>query len=193
MVPAHQLARIAEEREMSGPMAQLRLNASGVLVQVSRSRAARGREAIGGELTTRTIGGTLLRIADEKGRPSMPAAKKLSSTLETGHYRRRRATELQDPAFREAYEQARTEIAQVDAVMRQLDALREASGVTKVELARLIGRNPSTVRRLFTAEVNPELKTVAAIATALGARLEVSAGAKRAPRTRKARSARSVA
>ena len=39
------------------------------------------------------------------------------------HYRRRRASELQDPAFREAYEQARTEIAQVDTVMRQLDAL----------------------------------------------------------------------
>jgi DNA-binding XRE family transcriptional regulator len=123
----------------------------------------------------------------------MPTAKQLTPTLETGHYRRRRASELQDPAFREAYEQARTEIAQVDTVMRQLDALREASGVTKAELARLIGRNPSTVRRLFTAEVNPELKTVAAIAAALGARLEVSAGDKRATRTRKARSARSVA
>lgn len=62
--------------------------------------------------------------------------------------------------------------------------------MTKAELARLIGRNPSTVRRLFTAEVNPELKTVAAIAAALGARLEVSAGGKRAARKRKARSAR---
>lgn len=123
----------------------------------------------------------------------MPTAKQSTPTLDTGHYQRRRATELRDPAFREAYEQARTEIAQVDAVMRQLDALREASGVTKAELARLIGRNPSTVRRLFTAEVNPELKTVAAIASVLGARLEVTPSETPAARTRKARPARSVA
>ena len=123
----------------------------------------------------------------------MTTATQSPRTLDTGHYRRRRAAELQDPAFRTAYEQARTEIAQVDQVMRQLDALREASGVTKAELARLIGRNPSTVRRLFTAEVNPELKTVAAIASALGARLEVTPGDKPAERTRKARPARSVA
>lgn len=123
----------------------------------------------------------------------MPTAKQQTPTLDAGHYRRRRAAELQNPAFRQAYEQARTEIAQVDAVMRQLDALREASGVTKAELARLIGRNPSTVRRLFTAEVNPELKTVAAIASVLGARLEVTPGEKPAAHTRKARPARSVA
>lgn len=67
--------------------------------------------------------------------------------------------------------------------------------MTKAELARLIGRNPSTVRRLFTAEVNPELKTVAAIASVLGARLEVTPGTKPAARThtQKARPARSVA
>ena len=59
--------------------------------------------------------------------------------------------------------------------MRQLDSLRESSGLSKAGLARLIGRNPSTVRRLFTAEVNPELKAVAAVASALGARLEVTA------------------
>ncbi len=57
--------------------------------------------------------------------------------------------------------------------MQQLDGLREASGYSKAELARLIGRNPSTVRRLFTAEVNPELRTVAAIAAALGAKIEI--------------------
>lgn len=123
----------------------------------------------------------------------MPTAKQTTPTLDTGHYQRRRTAELQDPTFQEEYEQARAEIAQVDSVMRQLDALREASGMTKAELARLIGRNPSTVRRLFTAEVNPEFKTVAAIASALGARLEVTAGEKPAARTRKARTARSVA
>ncbi|MHB8293123.1 MAG: helix-turn-helix transcriptional regulator [Acidimicrobiales bacterium] len=125
----------------------------------------------------------------------MPNAQQPTTALDTDHYRRRRSVELHDPAFREAYEQARTEIAQVDSVMRQLDALREAAGITKAELARLIGRNPSTIRRLFTAEVNPELKTVAAIASVLGARLrlEVTPGEKPAALTRKARPVRSVA
>jgi ribosome-binding protein aMBF1 (putative translation factor) len=123
----------------------------------------------------------------------MSTAEPLSHPLDTGHYQRRRTRELQDPAFREAYEQAREEIAQVDAVMRQLDALREASGVSKAELARLIGRNPSTVRRLFTAEVNPELKTVAAIASVLGARLEITPGNNLAPRSQKVDRADSVA
>ena len=94
--------------------------------------------------------------------------------LDTGHYGRRRAQELRDPEFEAEYLRAREEIAQVDGIMRQLDSLRAESGVSKAELARLIGRNPSTVRRLFTAEVNPELKTIAAIASALGARLEVT-------------------
>ncbi len=81
------------------------------------------------------------------------------------YYERRRAEEMKDPEFRAEYERARAEIAQVDAIMRQLDSLRIAAGCSKAELARRIGRNPSTVRRLFTAEVNPELKTVATIAS----------------------------
>jgi ribosome-binding protein aMBF1 (putative translation factor) len=106
--------------------------------------------------------------------PTTRTPHKAVETLDTSHYQRRRARELRDPAFKAEYLRARAEIAQVDEVMQQLDSLREASGVSKAELARLIGRNPSTVRRLFTAEVNPELKTIAAIASALGARLEVT-------------------
>ncbi len=123
----------------------------------------------------------------------MPASRKHSGsteTLDTGHYERRRARELRDPAFEAEYRRMRAEIAQVDAIMRQLDSLRESSGVSKAELARLIGRNPSTVRRLFTAEVNPELKTIAAIASALGARLEVTTG-DRPPATRQRKTSRS--
>ncbi|MGH9087212.1 MAG: helix-turn-helix domain-containing protein [Acidimicrobiales bacterium] len=112
-----------------------------------------------------------------------------SQTLDTGHYRRRVARELQDPAFEQEYRRARAEIAQVDAVMRELDALRESFGITKAELARLIGRNASTVRRLFTAEVNPELKTVAAIADALGARIEVTQPRTAAAKPRRQRKA----
>jgi len=93
--------------------------------------------------------------------------------VRTSYYERRRSEEMADPDFRIEYERTRAEIAQVDEIIRQLDTLRIASGYSKAELARLIGKNPSTVRRLFTAEVNPELKTIAALASVLGARLEI--------------------
>ena len=57
----------------------------------------------------------------------------------------------------------------------QLDHLREEVGMSKAELARAVGKEPSSIRRFFTADVNPELKTVAAIADALGAKVEVVA------------------
>ncbi|MGH2965141.1 MAG: helix-turn-helix domain-containing protein [Solirubrobacterales bacterium] len=97
----------------------------------------------------------------------------MTAKLDTSYHKRRLAQELKDPEFRAEYKRARRQIAQVDAVMRQLDELREDVGFSKAELARRIGKTPSTVRRLFTAEVNPELKTVAAIANELGAEVRV--------------------
>jgi ribosome-binding protein aMBF1 (putative translation factor) len=107
-------------------------------------------------------------------RIAMPTPNQKAPVLDTTHYQKRRTRELRDPIFEQQYRQARAEIAQVDTVMRQLDSLREDAGISKAELARMIGKNPSVVRRLFTAEVNPELKTIAAIASALGARLEIT-------------------
>jgi transcriptional regulator with XRE-family HTH domain len=83
------------------------------------------------------------------------------------------AARMEDPEFRAEYERARREIDQVDSVIRQLDELREAAGLTKAELARHIGRDPSSIRRLFTAKGNPELTLVASIAENLGADLRV--------------------
>lgn len=101
---------------------------------------------------------------------------------------RRRAERLKDPEYREAYEQASQEIAQTDQVIRTLDALRIELGVSKAELARRIDRNPSSIRRLFTAhQARPELPLVAAIADALGAEVRVvpiSPAAKKAVRER---------
>ena len=80
---------------------------------------------------------------------------------------------MEDPEFRAEYERMRRELAQVNAVMRALDELRDQAGWSKAELARQIGKNDASVRRLFTAEVNPELRTVAAMAAALGAEVKI--------------------
>lgn len=57
--------------------------------------------------------------------------------------------------------------------MQRLDDLRIRAGRSKADLAREIGRNDAVVRRLFTAEVNPELRTIAALAAALDAEIQI--------------------
>jgi ribosome-binding protein aMBF1 (putative translation factor) len=114
--------------------------------------------------------------------------------VDTTYHDRRLARRLEeDPEFRAEFEQQRREIAQIDAVVRRLDELREEAGMSKAELARAIGKEPSSVRRFFTANVNPELKTVVALADVLGARVEVVASktgrTKRADRSRARRAA----
>lgn len=88
-------------------------------------------------------------------------------------HERRKAAMQQDPEYRAEYKRARREIAQVDSVVRELDELREAAGLSKAELARHIDRNPSSIRRLFTQRSNPELRLVAQIAEKLGADIRV--------------------
>lgn len=98
----------------------------------------------------------------------------MAKPLSTSYHDRRLARRLEeDPEFRAEFERQRREIAQIDAVVRQLDELREELGMSKAELARTIGKEPSSIRRFFTADVSPELRTVAAIADALGARVQV--------------------
>jgi ribosome-binding protein aMBF1 (putative translation factor) len=107
--------------------------------------------------------------------------------LDTTYHDRRLARRLEeDPEFRLEFERQRREIAQIDAVVRQLDELREEAGMSKAELARAIGKEPSSIRRFFTADVNPELKTVAAVADILGAEVKVVAtGKARAKQSRR--------
>ena len=107
--------------------------------------------------------------------------------LDTTYHDRRLARRLEEgPEFRAEFERQRREIAQIDSVVRQLDELREQAGMSKAELARAIGKEPSSIRRFFTADVNPELKTVAAVADVLGAEVKVVANKE----TRKKRSRR---
>jgi ribosome-binding protein aMBF1 (putative translation factor) len=107
-----------------------------------------------------------------------------SQTLDVSLHERRRDRRMRDPQYRAAYERAAREVAQTDAVIRQLDSLRVDLGISKAELARRVNRNASSVRRLFTSnQVRPELPLVAALADALGAELRV------VPRTAEARRA----
>jgi len=102
--------------------------------------------------------------------------------LDTSRHRQFRAEQLEDPEFEAEYERARHEISQIDAVIVELDRLRVEAGCSKAGLARRIGKNPAAIRRLFTAESNPELRTVAALASALHAEVRIVARPRRKAR-----------
>src|SRR5262249_30640666 len=111
-------------------------------------------------------GGTLVYHLCNVRRTVMTA----SPLLDVGLHERRRASRMRDPEYRRAYQRAAREIAQTDAVIRELDELRVEVGMSKAELARRVGRNAASVRRLFTAaRVRPEFPLLAALADALGA------------------------
>lgn len=75
---------------------------------------------------------------------------------------------LQESDYREAYEEARERISQIDTVIRALDERRGQLNLTKAELARRAGIKPEAVRRLFSAETpNPTLNTLVSLAAAL--------------------------
>lgn len=83
------------------------------------------------------------------------------------------AGRLKDPDYRDAYDEARDRIGQIDAVIRALDERRSELSFTKAELARRAGVKPEAVRRLFSAETpNPTLNTLVALAQALDLELK---------------------
>lgn len=95
---------------------------------------------------------------------------KKTTKLDAGHHDRRLAKRLaDDPEFAAEYERQRRAIDAIDTIIRTLDELRVDLGLSKAELARMIGKNPASVRRLLTAAANPELGTVVAMADALDA------------------------
>ena len=96
------------------------------------------------------------------------------ATKDADYHDRRLARRLQeDPEFRAEFERQQREIAAIDGIVNQLDALREEHRMSKADLARAIDKNPAAIRRLLTAAGNPELRTVVAMAQALGAEVKV--------------------
>jgi ribosome-binding protein aMBF1 (putative translation factor) len=91
--------------------------------------------------------------------------------------------DLADPEFRAAYESDTRRIRTFDQLINSLDERREAVGWSKADLARVTGRRPSTVRRLFAASKRAKIETYVDLATALGLELEVKV-VHNAPKTR---------
>lgn len=84
------------------------------------------------------------------------------------------AAQMESPTFARECADSRREVDAVDQIVRALDSVRVAEGMSKAELARAISAKPETVRRLFTkASPNPTLATVVGLAEALGYRLEL--------------------
>lgn len=106
-------------------------------------------------------------------------------TLDTSYRSKRLQRRLHDEEFRKSYSDAKAEIQQIDSIIRSLDERRVSLGMSKAELARRIGKNPASVRRLFTSQANPELSTVAAMAADMDVKIELKP-IKRAPRMKRA-------
>ena len=82
--------------------------------------------------------------------------------------------DMKNRAFAADYALARREIDTVDHLVRALDAAREKAGLTKTNLAKLVGMKPEVVRRLFTTdEPNPTLDTVVKLVNALNCSLDL--------------------
>lgn len=80
--------------------------------------------------------------------------------------------DLEDPGYRHHFVLESQRIAAIDAVINQLNELREEQDISKAALARAIERDPAAVRRILTAKsVNPTLALVADLAAVLGYRV----------------------
>jgi DNA-binding phage protein len=108
--------------------------------------------------------------------------KKTETSPAPSFHDRLLADRMKDPEFRAEFERASREIKAIDAIVNELDSLRTTHGMTKAELAREIGKNPASVRRLFTAPANPELRTVVAMADALDADVVIVPRSRRSKR-----------
>jgi len=106
---------------------------------------------------------------------------------DTSYHDRRLARRLkEDPEFAAEFERQRREIAAIDGIVNKLDDLRAQHGFSKADLAREIAKNPAAIRRMLTAPVNPELRTVVAMADALDAEVVIvprKGGARRRKQT----------
>ncbi|GED97199.1 helix-turn-helix domain-containing protein [Gordonia crocea] len=83
--------------------------------------------------------------------------------------------EARDPEFARAYAAETARIEAIDSIINALDEARDTEKLSKAALARAIGSDASTVRRLLSSEsVNPTLSTIAEVAAALGMKVTLT-------------------
>lgn len=83
--------------------------------------------------------------------------------------------EARDPEFARAYAAESARIEAIDSIINALDEARGTEKLSKAALARAIGSEPSTVRRLLSSDsVNPTLGTIAEVAAALGLKVTLT-------------------
>ncbi len=91
-----------------------------------------------------------------------------------GRWQQLRDEIVSSPELQQQYDRRKRSILLSRQLLLQIDAVRENAGLTKAELARRIGTNPSVVRRLFSSgSGNPTLQTVLDVMDALGLQIEL--------------------
>lgn len=78
--------------------------------------------------------------------------------------------QLEDPAFRQAFEDLEPEYQLVKAIIKQ----RKLKGMTQAELARKVGTRQSAIARLESGTYNPSLQLLKKVARALDVKIEIS-------------------
>lgn len=92
----------------------------------------------------------------------------------TGRWAEIRERILDTPESQERYERKKRAIIQTRQILMEIDAARERLGLSKAELARRIGADPSVVRRLFSSKAsNPTLGVILDLIGALNLDLEL--------------------
>jgi DNA-binding phage protein len=82
------------------------------------------------------------------------------------------AEDLKDPELLREFVRESVRIATIDSLVNELNDARESADISKALLAKAVGADPASVRRLFSAaHTNPTLGTVAELAAALGLRV----------------------
>ncbi|MDH7578298.1 MAG: helix-turn-helix transcriptional regulator [Bacillota bacterium] len=77
---------------------------------------------------------------------------------------------MEDPTFRQAYEDLEPEYQLVRAIIEQ----RKLKGMTQAELARKVGTHQSAIARLESGTYNPSLQFLKKVAKALDVKIEIS-------------------